>query len=963
MTRERTLVVLLLTVLAAVSCAGRGRAGIDQQADAGLARRLHGSARPLVAGEATLAAALPAAATRWRALRLAAGGATPIDGPLRADELCDERIAVIHQGDADGTWLLDPRTSSAIPCADGAVFCRALPVDGDQRLAVFRCTLSQAGTDPRIELRRLSPDGQDCRMPTWVAGRGAVYEAVAADGSRQLWLADESGAAPLPPAARDARQPHALPDGRLALVVRRDGAWVRCTYDFAAEPVPLAVAPLPAEPRLRPGLRPREDGSVEPVLLRIPERLDLAAALALVEAQDPAVARARALVAVALVEARQSRLARWPTLAVGLFTTPVTGLLVDGDGAYTGDYLAEGLSRGVVGLVQPLLDFGRNAQLEAAALERVQVANDALAEEIQRRRTQAASHALAAEAHRDLAARHAEREARWRERVELAARRAAVGEASATAAADAERGLALASAAVGAERELERFHRAQLLRRCGLDERVAIDVVSGAEAWAGLALPDLDALVLGALIERPRLRAARRELAVAFHVARAGADLRPSLALESQYGQTRDRSFSATDDYLSLGLSGRLPLAAPRAAGLHRERSLALTTALRAAEESESEAVAREVEEAWLALQRARAEHAAAQGEAAAATERLRVVRLRAEQGADAAAAGAEAVAAQRCAQADAAAVAHERGWSVGARLVALLGAAARSHEIAPRLAALAAARAAAARTATWLWRTADIQPGGPALAAVQDAVSRWQLGRVSLFVGGAADPFAEPAARAGLERFAARCGGAGVTLWALLGDPAWFTADDAAVSAELARVAALASGPRALVAGLELDLEPHALAGWADPAQRPALAARWIALVALARRELPAGVPLWLDVPPALLAEFGSELAPHLDGVVAMCYAAAPETVAARAASVATSWPGSYTIAVELTPTEEGAHLAALDDAALRALLDGLRRTHAADPRFAGIALHDLAAMAARTAPAAPSPAPPEIR
>ena len=949
MTRKPALALVLLLALIAGSCAQRGRAAIDQQADTALAQRLHGYARPLVGGEAALVAALPAASTRTQALRLDSGGSSRLDEALRADDLCDERVVVVYQDAADGAWLLDPRTATVTAIAGEAVFCRALPVDSGERLAVFRCTLRLENGAARIAVVRLSPAKQDCRMPAWVPGRGAVYEVVASDGARGLWLADESGAKPLAGVPAEARQPQALPDGRVAFLARRNDGWARFAFDFTAEPLPLSSAPLPAEPRLRPALRPRDDGQSDALLLRIPARLDLAAALALVEAQDPAINRARALLAVSLVEARQTRLARYPTLAVGLFHTPITGILVDNN-TFTGDYLSEGLSRGIIGLVQPLLDFGRNAQLEAAALERVQVAADSLAEEIQRRRAEAATHALSAERHRDLVIRHSERERRWRERLVLAERRAAAGEATTTAVADAERGLALASSAVATQRELARFHHAQLLRRCGLDERIAIDVSSGAEAWSDLTLPGLDALVVGALIERPRLRAARRELAVAFHVARAGAELRPSLALQAQYGQTRDRSFSATDDYVSLGLSGELPLGAPRAAGLHRERSLALATALRAAEEAEAEAVAREVETTWIALQRARGEYAAGRDEAAAADDRLRVLRLRAEQGADAAAADAESVAAQACVQAETTALARELGWEVGTRLIAVLAAAGRVHEIAPRLAELTATHAAATRTATWLWRTADIQPGGPALAAVQDAAGRWQLGRVALFMGGADDPFAAPLARAGLERFASRLARQDITLWALLGDPAWFDADDAAVTAELERVAILAG--RGQVAGLELDLEPHALPGWDDPVQRPLLAARCVALVALARRTLPAGVPLWLDAPPSLLAEFGSDLAVHLDGVVAMCYAASPTAVAEAARAVAAGWPKRYALAVELTPTAEGAHLAALDDTALQALLSDLRRDHAG-ARFAGIALHDLDALAARPSPA----------
>ena len=82
MTRKPALALVLLLALIAGSCAQRGRAAIDQQADSALAQRLHGYARPLVGGEAALVAALPAASTRTQALRLDSGGSSPLDEAL-----------------------------------------------------------------------------------------------------------------------------------------------------------------------------------------------------------------------------------------------------------------------------------------------------------------------------------------------------------------------------------------------------------------------------------------------------------------------------------------------------------------------------------------------------------------------------------------------------------------------------------------------------------------------------------------------------------------------------------------------------------------------------------------------------------------------------------------------------------------------------------------------------------------
>lgn len=947
MTRKYAIVSVLSALVFFASCADRGVAQIDQQSDNALAQQLNGFSRPLFTGEEDLTAALPVVSNRSQVLELTKDGARPLNRPIRATDLCDERFVVLYHGDVGTTWLLDPRTSTVEVVTDETIFCRALPIDSDTRLGAFRCSLRLDGDHVRCAIQQVSLTDQDCRMPVWVPTRGAIYEKVEANGQRDLWLADEQGARPLLGSSSHGRQPQVLPDGRVAFFAKGSDGWSRYSYDFSTKPVPHSVIALPAEPRLRPAIRKLRDG-LEPVLLRIPERIDLAATLALVEAQDPMINRARALLAVTLVEAGQAGLARWPTLAVGLFTTPISGILVDSTG-FSGDYLAEGLSRGVVGLVQPLLDFSRNAHLEAAALERVSVASDALAEVVQRRGAEAAIHALAAERHRDLAARYAASERCWRERSDIVARRTAAGYASATGEADAVRGLALAAAAVRTHRDLASYHRSQLLRCCGLDERIPIEITSNAEVWDRAALPDLQTLVAGALVDRPRLRAARRELTVAFHVEQAGADLRPSLSLQGSYGQTRDSSFNATDDYVSLGLAGELPLAAPKVAGLHRQRSLELATALRAAEEAEAETVAGDVEMAWLEFQRAHGDFRIASEQAAFADDQLRIIRLRAQGIDNDGKANAEGVAAARCVQAETRAAARNAGWEVGERLIRTLAAAGRTHEIAPRLATLTLASARAARTSTWLWHTSEIQPGGPALAAMESAAASWRLGRIALFMGGATDPFGTQATRSGLDRFAGRCRHRGVELWALLGDPAWFEAGDDAIRAEVARAAALATGSDPLIQGVELDIEPHALPGWSDPTQHAAIVARCLGLVALVRDALPRDIPLWLDAPPQLLSEMGRSLEPYLDGVVAMCYAKDPAAVTAAARITANVWRKPYSLAIELTPTAEGANLSALSDDALRALIQDLIAEHAST-RFAGVALHDLSVLTART-------------
>jgi hypothetical protein len=97
-----------------------------------------------------------------------------------------------------------------------------------------------------------------------------------------------------------------------------------------------------------------------------------------------------------------------------------------------------------------------------------------------------------------------------------------------------------------------------------------------------------------------------------------------------------------------------------------------------------------------------------------------------------------------------------------------------------------------------------------------------------------------------------------------------------------------------------------------------------------------------------------GDDLEPYLDGVVVLCYANNAVAVTAAARSAAQAWRKPYALALELTSTDEGANLSALSDEALHTLLRELVVDHAGS-RFAGIALHDLSAMDARSATVLP--------
>lgn len=117
-------------------------------------------------------------------------------------------------------------------------------------------------------------------------------------------------------------------------------------------------------------------GDFQPVLVKLPASCDLRTICALVQAQNPQVNRMRALLAAAMIDAGQARLANWPVLNFGILYTPLVGVFLAKPIVTSGDFLAESIARGLIGVVQPLFDFKRNTAMASARYYRAKIAHD-----------------------------------------------------------------------------------------------------------------------------------------------------------------------------------------------------------------------------------------------------------------------------------------------------------------------------------------------------------------------------------------------------------------------------------------------------------------------------------------------------------------------------------------------------------------------------------------------------------
>jgi len=291
----------------------------------------------------------------------------------------------------------------------------------------------------------------------------------------------------------------------------------------------------------------------------------------------------------------------------------------------------------------------------------------------------------------------------------------------------------------------------------------------------------------------------------------------------------------------------------------------------------------------------------------------------------------------------------------------------------------------------TWVWRPAQWRDDGDGLIAAARA-----HGLDRIFIGlDIRDGAVADADR--LRSFLQAAQAAGLSVWAVEGDPAAITKAGRPPFLERTRaIAAFNLGSPALD-GIQYDIEPYLLAGW--PLDRAAGIAAYLSTLARLKRETAGPVevvlPFWWFDMPEMAGEFG-RLAAAADRFAVMAYRTGPDDIVAAAES-ALAWAGTHdrpmTVAVEAGPlpddrvqtfrraargelwrvTLDGRRILVLldrpranpagqayrrqgdhrlpagrlsflgDTAALTAAIDRIRPILSAWPAFAGIAVHGL--------------------
>lgn len=291
----------------------------------------------------------------------------------------------------------------------------------------------------------------------------------------------------------------------------------------------------------------------------------------------------------------------------------------------------------------------------------------------------------------------------------------------------------------------------------------------------------------------------------------------------------------------------------------------------------------------------------------------------------------------------------------------------------------------------TWIWRPAQWREDGDGLIATARARG---LGRI--FIGlDIRDGTVADAGR--LRSFLQAARAAGLSVWAVEGDPAAITRAGRPPFLERTRAIAAFNRDSQALDGIQYDIEPYLLAGW--PLDRAAGIAAYLDTLERLKRAaagpVEAVLPFWWFDMPEMAGSLG-RLAAAADRFAVMAYRTGPDGIVA-AAEGALAWAGAHdrpmTVALEAGPlpddrvqsfrpaaegelwrvTLDGRRVLILldrpranpagqvyrrqgdhrlpagrlsflgDDAALAAAIDRIRPVLSAWPAFAGIAVHGL--------------------
>lgn len=916
----------------------------ELQADT--ARRLY---EPITKGEQALLETLAYADYTQHQYNLSASQVTSANTDASINTAWNESQCVFFQLSAEekatkGTrWIyLSPRTLSVFELGKPlpadcdlvqtdehrySVF-RSIPIPGSakENLEIFRFDFAvDAESAPVFDepIRTTISTGADYQPVPIANGTYVVYmnrEGSKKNAKLMLAASDGSYQGPVwPDQTFDVRLPRILPDGRLVVAANPDG-YFRLHYvtfsqqdksaQLEAAPYPL---PAPTQNASVTFAMSVTEGTIRPTLLKLPVELNLETISAMVMASNGSVNQRRAELAAAVIEAGTAKLAYWPVITFGLEYERNSAIFVTKPELYPADLFTTGITRGVLGLVQPLLDFRHNYAISKADEWRAEVLRDVLENEINDRMTEAAEFYFEA-----LYLKHrVELESYW---IRVARRRLDYYK-TLRQEGEAYRLQVIAAGQVIENLDQEsQFHAdryAFLLKKithlCGYPESAVFELADARHLFNDAVVPSESEMRDTALLNHPAMRMAEHSLSEAYYLSETEADIRPQATLLGSMelggrefdrlvtttAQVGDQTLSSTsteqesrkEETSILGLSAAIPLASLKARRLHAYRHALNIEALELEKESMARTIAADAEEAYTDFRASQKDYIAKMASVSYFLEQLRLARVLKEHGLPenmlevplirkdlaeiktiaqpASLSGnqnrvdtplsnqvlSDVTAETEYLGALANLLEVERDLSV--RYVRLWREMGIAQQIPAQVARWSREEQGRYMTSSWMWYTRRVIESDESMERWVGKAVKTGIRRIYAYLEVDSRLLNDLVLREKFRHFVNLCFKYGIEVWGLLGEPEWMAPD--ADTGQLVRgmdrildfnAKAGEMDPR--IEGVKLDLEPHSLSEWnRDLVTHANLIERYIKLIATAHGRAAGVLPVWVDCPP----------------------------------------------------------------------------------------------------------------
>ena len=734
-----------------------------------------------------------------------------------------------------------------------------------------------------------------------------------------------------------------------------------------------------------------EDGILKPVLLELPAEYDLAILCDLVQTHNPAVNERRLLLASALLEAKQVRLANWPLINLGFEIGSAEEIFYDLPEIVSGDTLSRNIVKGLLGFVQPLLDFERNSALSRAAVWNAEIASNVVENEINERISEVAELYFEAQYLRRRIELETELLEATQLRLEYYQKLRSVGEALRLQI------LAVKQVVEGIEseqafnRDRLDFLKSRIREVCGLTESTSIELADERFNFEDYDLGPLQHFRDVAILNHPRIEAARSELSQAYYQRKAGTNIRPKANLSVMYdmsrleynrvenrtypgvGQTISRTVEdkRIDETITWGVGAQIPTASFRARKLNRAQWDSYISALEMASDAQARRIKTGMEESYLDFHAAQRDYAAKRSSLDYYFEKLRIARLHH----DFAPPGAPIILTRPL----------ESGWlteelirtdplapvtsrfecleamkktykvemDLGLRFAHLWREMGLSMRLPEESAPLEIREINLQKQSTWLWYTKEILESDASLDEFADLCKRLDIKRVYAYLYSDSSLLRDKQTAERMVVLINTCAQHDVEVWGLLGEPEWITDyDEMSFSAAIDEIIRFNSQfgdlePR--LGGLKLDLEPHSLPGWdTDPLERDRLNESYLSLLRLARIKLYDYLPVWIDCPLKFWrpehAQFIDSVLENIDGLTLMNYFNQKNPINKWTTEVLSRTEKPVEIGVEFSRNAPGSdRLCDWSHGAVEDFRSDFINSYSEKSNFTGLAYHDF--------------------